>query len=173
MIPDATVGTILNNYDVDFIVVGANGFDESSFVHSAGHASIINLALYKKFVNKCNKPNIVLSTTREKYRSSKTEMKIERNAVSRNIESTESCVNFYRNQLAGREKIWFTRDPQAINQFCGENISIFNPREDIIPIKDLDFIISDKGWFPIKGGEMETINIPSKIRTFTDAQQSQ
>ena len=68
MIPDAAVGTIINNYDVDYIVVGANGFDESSFIHSAGHASVINLALHNKIVKRCNKPYIVLSTTKEKFK---------------------------------------------------------------------------------------------------------
>ncbi|MDY6879164.1 MAG: HD domain-containing protein [Thermodesulfobacteriota bacterium] len=171
MIPDAAVGTILNNYNVDYILVGANGFDKSSFIHSAGHASIINLALHNKIVKRCNKPYIVLSTTKEKFKPSADQKRVDCVTNSTGPELSDSGVNFYRSHLSGRERLWFIRDPQAINQFCGENISIFNPREDIIPIKDLDFVISDSGWFPIKGGNIEVDNISEKIRIFTDAQQ--
>ena len=172
MIPDATVGTILNNHHIDFIVVGANGFDENSFVHSAGHSSIINLALHKKFESKCKQPYIVLSTTREKFKSlNATKDKKTESHISKGSELSESCVQFFReSDLSGREKIWFTRDKQAINQFCGSNISIFNPREDVIPIKDLDFIISDNGWFSIKGGTNNSRNLSVKIKKFITAQ---
>ena len=172
MIPDAAVGTLLNSHNIDLIVIGANGFDFSTFVHSAGHASIINLALYKKLTTNCKKPYIVLTTTKEKFKSSDWKNKETKSNLTQIADISDSCVHFFKEtQLSGREKIWFTRDQQSINQFCGKHCSIFNPREDVIPIKDLDFIISDKDWFPIKGGVKNPRNISDKINTFITAQQ--
>jgi translation initiation factor 2B subunit (eIF-2B alpha/beta/delta family) len=171
VIPDATVGTILNKYDVEFVVVGANGFDELSFTHSAGHASVINLSLHKKIAHKCDKPNIVLATTKEKFKSCETQKRLGNNGSSKNRELTDTGINFFRDpDLSGREKIWFARDLQAINQFCGKHVSIFNPREDIIPIHDLDYIISDNGWYPIKSGSRRPKNTSARIKIFTDSQ---
>ena len=172
MIPDATVSTVLKNFKIDFIVLGANGFDTKSFIHSAGHASVVNLALYHKEVNKCSQPLIVLSTSKEKFVSSEYNTKKLSKNIKKSIEISDGCIQFYNdNKICGREKIWFTRDTQAINRMCHKSITIFNPREDVIPIKDLDYIISDNGWHPIKSGSRKPQNISDKIQEFINAQQ--
>lgn len=172
LIPDATIGNILKNNEVDLILVGANGFNRESFVHSSGHASIINLGLYHKHVNKCGNPLVVLATTNEKLSVDLTQKK--ENNTSKSIdEDSEDTLTFYKNEkVEGREKIWFARDSQVIKRLCDTNIALFNPREDEIPIKDLDYIVSDNGYYSIKGGAKNPRNIEGKIDSFIEAQQS-
>lgn len=172
MIPDAVIGNIFKNFEVDLVLVGANGFDSEYFVHSSGHASVINLGLYHKFANKCINPLIVLTTTKEKFLA-KTSKKQKNKAAKKTVDdSSDNKIIFYEDsKVDGREKLWFLRDAQVIKQLSENNIYLFNPREDRIPIKDLDYIITDNGCYTIKGGLKNPKNVQQKIETFINAQQ--
>ena len=79
IIPDAIAGTLLlmaGKYPVpDFVMVGANGFDDKSFRHSAGHTMISAITRFSNEHSKKVKPILVLSLFRNKYdkNSSKSE----------------------------------------------------------------------------------------------------
>ncbi len=43
LIPDIIAGNVMEDFQIDFIMMGANGFNEKYFKHSAGHYSILKL----------------------------------------------------------------------------------------------------------------------------------
>lgn len=172
MIPDATIGNIYKNFDIDLILVGANGFDREHFVHSSGHASIINLGLYHKISNDKSKPLIVLATTKEKFMTQNPEKQTKKSKNVTTDGSNELNVSFFEDtKVESREKVWFLRDIQVLKRLCNNSIALFNPREDQIPIRDLDFIITENGWYQIKGDSEKLEDTQQNIDNFITAQQ--
>ncbi len=119
IIPDATVGNIIKNIDIDLIVVGANGYDNESFVHSSGHSSIINLGLYHKIITKNKSPLIVLATTQEKYIVKKDEVGGKDESTSKTLKSNDGSITYYKDDhIEGREKVWFVYNSKLLHQKC-------------------------------------------------------
>jgi translation initiation factor 2B subunit (eIF-2B alpha/beta/delta family) len=162
IIPDAITGSLINphsfrkNYpSIDFVMVGANGFDNSKFLHSAGHSMVVSLTSYAKYVydndsaikkEKVNKPSLVLAVITDKYVQNAQEAKIKN--------QEESIVRdgwVFGGSISGepiRDSIFISQDPKVKAALHGEEESIFfyNPREDLIPIKCVDVVITEKAW---------------------------
>ncbi len=167
IIPDIIVDNIIGNEQDRklLFMVGANGFNQEFFMHSAGHHSIF------KIVKQFNKENIssqkiktilVVSNHKkdrnetiidERYKDDDTK---EANNKRENI---ESCWFWKRNNKeATRQHIWLPRDEVILSELFDKEIMFFNPREDKIPIDKLDFIISNVKYHPIIDENPEELN---------------
>ena len=131
-------------------MVWANGFDQNNLMHSTGHNTVF------KLVNSYNES----IKDKEKSTSIKTVLVVSSNKMDDNkiVESSSGDKNerdetridrdgsyFWKgeqNEIT-RENIWIPRDKSVLNDLYDKEIMFFNPREDIIPISDLDFIICD------------------------------
>lgn len=159
LISDAVAGTLISPQNknpnfpaIDFIMMGANGFNDKEFKHSAGHRII---AASKFAFSNCNDaPKLLLALLTSKF---------DNDAMH---ECTEpfipdtfniSLVDGWPFHLsyAGeptRNNIFMSQDPK-IRQSLEErrlSISIYNPREDIIPIDWVDVVISENAWIENK-----------------------
>ncbi len=147
IIPDILAGTIMDKINIDFIVLGANGVTKDYFTHSAGHLSIVNLALANRF-NKSSTDTttkIILVTSREKY-FCKDKLTTEPNHKDE-VHEIEGCLFSALEGLpANRTHIWLNRDSKLIEKLYEAKISFSNPREDKISIDKIDVVISDTGY---------------------------
>ena len=157
IVPDIIIGNIIEKVKKEncILMVGANGFNQEYFMHSAGHGSII------KIVNEINRENIdskikiILNVSNLKkdigYENRNYADFKAREKKSNNPEKIDGCW-FWRisDEDATRKHIWLPRDESILKELYEKNIMFFNPREDRIRINELDFIISNKGWHAIK-----------------------
>ena len=163
IIPDIIVGNIIENKDVDFFMVGANGFDDEHFLHSAGHGSIFKIVNEKNKEKTNSKIKSVLVVSNHKYRKNNEKSKMTNdvppkkdNNVSdypKKAESKqiESCLFWLGDgEEATRQHIWLPRDEIVLKDLFDKNIMFFNPREDKIELKELDFVISNVGFHSMK-----------------------
>ncbi|MCG6961896.1 MAG: hypothetical protein LJE95_01350 [Acidobacteria bacterium] len=159
LIPDIVTGNVIENQAVDLVLIGANGFDETCFKHSAGHGSIIKLARehkQRRWGDPAGKPRVVLVVSSDKWRSAS-----EAGAVAPAAADAATVLDvegypFWRDATgaATRDQVWFTRDNRLFGELKrkaedngGElDILLFNPREDVMPIQAVDCIISDAGF---------------------------
>jgi hypothetical protein len=164
IVPDIIVGNIFENVKNEncFLMVGANGFDEEYFMHSAGHGSII------KVVNEINRENddgkikIILVVSDNKkdmgIKHGNYDGSEDRKKNKSNPEKIDGCLFWRRsNGEATRKHIWLPRDERIINELKDKEIVFYNPREDKIKIDELDFIISNTGYHPIKDEKPDTL----------------
>ncbi len=137
----------MDKINIDFIVLGANGVTKDYFTHSAGHLSIVNLALANRF-NKSSTDTttkIILVTSREKY-FCKDKLTTEPNHKDE-VHEIEGCLFSALEGLpANRTHIWLNRDSKLIEKLYEAKISFSNPREDKISIDKIDVVISDTGY---------------------------
>jgi translation initiation factor 2B subunit (eIF-2B alpha/beta/delta family) len=196
LIPDILAGHVIEKLGIDLIIVGANGINDQCFQHSAGHSSIINLAReYRSRIEKSNHkhyPYIVLVCSGEKYLQDKAQSNNICNyeselKISDLFESSRSdpyIIDGYaylnHKSIITRESVWLLKDRDLLNLLCPDgskradkgkpliqNTFLYNPREDTIPIENIDFLICEKGYSEIN------LNNYSKIinRLFTKGQQ--
>jgi translation initiation factor 2B subunit (eIF-2B alpha/beta/delta family) len=151
IIPDIISGTIIENIPIDFIVLGANGITRDFFTHSAGHASIVNLALAHRANNKLSKEEskIILVSTAEKFFCD-SNLAQEKSLHDSTLEIEGCLFSVLTGFPANRTHIWMSRDTKLLEKLYKEKISFMNPREDQIPINKIDFIISDTGYEAIQ-----------------------
>lgn len=153
IIADAIAGTLVApaNTDpdfpcIDFIMVGANGFNDVEFKHSAGHRTIAAL----KFAFAPEKsPKLVLSLLTDKY-------DVNHHYVDCETPSRKDNVNvamvdgwpvhlpFAREPI--RKNIYVSQDQKIKETLATQapKISFYNPREDNVPIDWVDVVISEK-----------------------------
>ena len=188
LIPDAVATTLVAPFDegndkslnIDFIIVGANGFDDSKFRHSGGHAMVVaacSLAKHKAkeshSLNSCQPPTpkLVLSLMTDKY-SAKELTLSGSGTISGAEESRLPGIGEKRKIIehnGWRFQDAFLNEPVRVKTFFPQNtlfqeqidtvidadheneppICFYNPREDIIPIKEVDVIITEKAWITI------------------------
>lgn len=157
IIADAIVGSLIspetigeNTPNVDFVMVGANGFNEKQFKHSAGHATIA--AITKVIPQKGNPPDLILSIITDKFDEKEDEsahtsgkVKLENDRITI-IDGWRFRSPFLNEPV--RNNIFISQDPKLRDTLENEapNILLYNPREDIIPINWVDVIISEKAW---------------------------
>jgi hypothetical protein len=178
LIPDAIAGSLIasnrafNGYprridglDIHYVLVGANGYDDSVFRHSAGHAGIVFLAKHvqqeiirekesKGMVNKgeiANElPQVILITLSDKKELQKTERKPEEGAdkTKKSIPAAKKMKTIEKNSegwlyITGftgepfRSDVFMSQDPKSRDrdELKRHNIAFYNPREDPIRIE--------------------------------------
>jgi translation initiation factor 2B subunit (eIF-2B alpha/beta/delta family) len=157
LIPDVVAGHIIEHVPIDLVVLGADGVTPDYFMHSAGHASIVNLA--REFrerapaVNR-NAMKILLVTSHQKW-ADEVEPEAQRLGLTSDIGESDGCY-FWRGlnyelrsgsvHEHSREHPWITRDAVLQRKLRQQSIAFFNPKRDRIPIHHVDFIITDRGW---------------------------
>ncbi|UWG96429.1 HD domain-containing protein [Dehalobacter sp. DCM] len=181
LIPDIIAGNVMEHYEIDFIMMGANGFTKDQFKHSAGHHSIIKL---KEHVNNKVSPEVVLVVTSDKFEKSgcshqenddpkqikdesHPDMRIygDHPDTFRDRQPAEtSGYRFLRPEnISTRDHIWF----QTFDEMRKVNDSLlfYNPREDSIGIGSVDYVISDLGCYCSEEKTVQTRF--ESINTFT------
>lgn len=161
LIPDIIAGNIIETIPIDFVLVGADGITSDYFIHSAGHGSLVNLVReHRKRRNGTDRvqSKIVLVTSREKWSPA---LKGQRDGGSQPQDvkrEIEGCW-FWRGlkNVNTREHVWISRDAALLDTLYDEGIMFFNPREDMIPIEHIDYIITDKTWKPITRKNANTV----------------
>ena len=150
IIPDIIAGTIFTRIKIDFVLVGANGITDTHFLHSAGHLGIITLA---RSIPK--KPCVILVTTWDKYKGN---TGLHDGSSDPDRYKLEGCLfRTIRECGCNRHHIWLTRDDAIFRRVSEGGICLSNPREDCIPISDVDYIITELGGLEVKGKKSEEI----------------
>ena len=159
IIPDIIAGSILRCFDIDFLVVGANGITRKVFRHSGGHLGLIKLvkSLNETKQEEEKKTKIILVTTSEKIEINTTnEEEVE--SANDNDHKTKDVEGFQMYKLPiecgrNRDHLWLMNDMELMKRLSDTSILFANPREDKIEINDIDYIIIDnqynneKRWF--------------------------
>jgi len=173
LIPDIIAGNVIQEHSINLIMMGANGFNEKEFMHSAGHLSIIKLV--NKSTEEGNKapvipPSIVLVVTSDKFSAIKDDETSDKNR-NKGSDKPEEKIGGFRfwkppHKIPTRDNIWFLNDGEI--KSVKDKLLFYNIREDKIPILNVDYIISDIGNFKKSEGnpqnvenigeEMENIN---------------
>jgi translation initiation factor 2B subunit (eIF-2B alpha/beta/delta family) len=169
IVPDAIAAPLINPHyqdnkfpKIDFVMVGANGYDNEKFRHSAGHALVASITRYarieeskegansKKFKNT---PAFILAIITDKFK----------NNSPKNVKTNKEQKNEHNNtpiitdgwKFQGsfgsepvRTHVFVSQDQELRNtlQVEGNDIRFYNPREDRIPIKLVDIVITEKAW---------------------------
>jgi hypothetical protein len=139
---------------VDYIIIGANGFDDSSFVHSSGHtmvAGLKNLAaeLAVKRPGGRPAPRLVLATLTDKFSA----VSPAENAAAYPKTPDSIRDGWLFKGSFGNERVrmqpFFAQDKRLHDTLwaCRPPISFYNPREDHISIQSIDVAITEEGWF--------------------------
>ena len=160
LIPDAIAGTLLLPLEdtcsfPDFVMVGANGFDDKLFRHSAGHTMISAITRLSNERAKTITPIFILSLFRDKY---------DKNSSGNPNQGSSSSTNnnwWFKGSFTKesvRNNVFISQDSDvrnlihSINQEASENdekpkIVFYNPREDNIPFSLADVVITEKAFF--------------------------
>lgn len=177
VIPDAVAPSLINGSIgdknipvIDFVLVGANGFNNEHFKHSAGHSMVVNAAHCPKLKNKPpgtftspskEKPTVILSVTTDKYEENQDPQKIRfKECPDRPMQEQkkppEKIVTGgwqFRGPFGGeysepRYHSFFCQDPalQDLLKKEAPNVLFYNPREDSVPIKSVDVVITEKAF---------------------------
>ncbi len=171
IIPDAIASTLIAPYEyneeefprIHFVMVGANGYDEEKFLHSAGHAMIAAVTSFAKSPS-CDKslkfnnlPCLILALITDKFKKKKESPQSEKKSTDLNKQAKkdDSLIitdgwNF-QGSFAGepvRTHVFISQDQSLKNNLNSEapNVRFYNPREDKIPIKLVDVVITEKAW---------------------------
>lgn len=144
---------------INLVMVGANGFTKDSFKHSAGHSSIVNIV--REHQSRKDKQNdryskIVLVVSSEKWlpdNNDKNSNDTKKDTSPSDKREEKHDIEGYwfwqgegkewNEKISKREHIWILRDNNIRNKLYQNDIMFYNPREDTIPIKYVDYIISD------------------------------
>jgi len=174
ILPDIVVGNVIKNQEIHYFLVGANGLTKDVFKHSAGHESIVNIINYQRDRDECNRilTKIVLVASSEKYEkycnyggNIKIQNKDEKYLVD--------GYTFWKSSGSEsvRSHIWIGRDKAIYDEIHdSEYIMFYNPREDNVSIRDLDWIISDLQIHPI--GSNDPKELETNIKNFEAAMES-
>lgn len=181
IIPDITIWNLFRTIPIDFVLVGANGFNDEAFIHSAGHGSVITLA--RECRNRQGEerdgfgPRVVLVVSSEKWRSGHEATGISGASVSgredEDAGGRKALIDGYYfwkgpdpDRVPTRENIWMLRDKKVAKELKEKKVMFYNPREDAVRIEDVDYIISDIGHLEIRPqGNPEAItNFMAAIR---------
>lgn len=163
VIPDAVAPSLIASNisddkfpQIDFVLVGANGFDERTFRHSAGHLMAVAASNFAKVIRGNNKsdtlgrsPVLILSVMSDKYAKKETSQSSSKVSEAGGI--IEKGGWLFRSPFAGeaiRDNAFFTQDKnlqESLKEHEGK-ILFYNPREDTIPIEHVDVVISEYAY---------------------------
>lgn len=166
VIPDAIAGSLVSRFDrnndlprIDYVFIGANGFENKYFQHSAGHSMIISLAQFAKYFNSCDtsenkisgvkKPIVILSLMDNKYGELRKRRKDNYNKRTDKVVVNDGWkfLRNFDNEVA-RYHSFFTQDQEvkrALGSF-GRKVLIYNPREDQISFDHVDVVLTENGF---------------------------
>ncbi|MFX1238581.1 MAG: hypothetical protein ACFE8P_12780 [Promethearchaeota archaeon] len=151
LVPDSTVDNVVESQSIKLIMIGANGFTENYFKHSAGHAPSIKIARFRKELGNKEWPKSVLIVSSLKFLDSEKVDEYDDNAMENKTGITKELKGcyFWQGDLDTpvREHIWFLKDKKRIKELYDNKIYLYNPREDNVRLTLLDYIISDVGYF--------------------------
>jgi hypothetical protein len=185
VIPDAVASSLIAPYDykdgfpkIHFVMVGANGYDNDKFLHSAGHAMVAAITSfarnYHNWNEKCEPaeaelPALILSIITDKYKSNNTEKNepdepvadtwktlAQKGFTTNNDKKTIETDGWkFRAAFAGepvRTHVFISQDQELRNSLKNEASTtlFYNPREDRIPISCVDVVITEKAWLEKK-----------------------
>jgi hypothetical protein len=171
LIPDIVLSSVTAHHHIDYLLVGANGFADDAFHHSAGHGSVIHLlrGMARDGLIEPN-PRIVLVVSSDKYWPQGRGGPDQAARVAMDACREVDGYAFWTgaNELT-RDTVWLNRDPRVRADLHTEraHIQLFNPREDAIPIALVDSVICDCGVFPVCAGE--PAKTADNIRSFLAA----
>ena len=163
MIPDAVAPSLIASNisddkfpQIDFVLVGANGFDDRMFRHSAGHLMAVAASHFAKVIRGNNKsdtlgrsPVLILSVMSDKYAKQETSQSSSK--ISKAGRIIEKGGWLFSSPFAGeaiRDNAFFTQDKnlqESLKEHEGK-ILFYNPREDTIPIEHVDVVISEYAY---------------------------
>lgn len=184
IIPDAAAASIIsmsrvNNEkfpDINFIIIGTNGFNEEKFMHSSGHSMIIAASKPEsttELEHKQKTPKIVLSLMTDKFKESKPSAEEESDNRNENTKkkSTENGGWYFRNGFYNeqvRDHSFFTQDSELQKQLYRykDVINFYNPREDGVEIKFVDVVVSEK-CFLVQSYEKKMDGVKKKLQMLT------
>lgn len=178
IIPDAVASSlVIPSFDsaafpkIQFVMVGANGYDREKFLHSAGHAMVAAIATFAKTLSPSNEssgreiqlPTLILSIITDKYKSKNKEetSREESNQTPNDGKNPEKkstlCKTImtdgwkFRTAFADepvRTQVFISQDQELRNSLKNEapTALFYNPREDRIPISWVDVVITEKAW---------------------------
>jgi hypothetical protein len=153
-------------------MVGANGYDEKKFLHSAGHAMVAAVTSFAKSPS-CDKsvkfkdlPCLILALITDKFKKRKEPSKSETETedLTKPAKKDDSLIITdgwkFQGSFSGepvRTHVFISQDQELRKNLNSEapTVRFYNPREDKIPIKLVDVVITEKAWLD---KEIETIN---------------
>jgi hypothetical protein len=142
LVPDIVVNNVIKSNHIDLVLVGANGYDDASFKHSAGHSTVISSV--KSLITATKLPAVVLVVSSEKFVE-----KFEDDPMDDARSVTIDGYRFWPGSIGSlRRNIWVVRDKSRTSDL-NDAIYYLNPKEDVIPISDIDFVVSDTGYYEI------------------------
>ena len=177
VVPDAVASTLMMPDDlnegvprIDFVMVGANGFDHQRFRHSAGHLMVVASANFAKQATYAlgsggrETPTLILAVSTDKFdaESCIDDSASGKSEESANGESKPIVTDGWKfRQPFGREPVrshvFVSQDPNYRTTLgeAGSSILFYNPREDSVPIDFVDIVITEKAWLARTNHEKE------------------
>lgn len=169
VIPDAIAATLMvpavdsgGNHQVHYVLIGANGFDNGRFVHSAGHGMIVALAamipressaLGDDSVTDAS-PRVILVTSSDKLLHSSTgpgtgQARSEKIVWNDGYAFAEGfCGEKTRSSVFVSQDLAIKRVLADINGSSeNRHIAFYNPREEYIPFEFVDYVITELGCY--------------------------
>jgi len=178
IIPDAVASSlVIPSFDsaafpkIQFVMVGANGYDREKFLHSAGHAMVAAIATFAKKEQSPNEvsdweiklPALILSIITDKYKSENKEEQSKGNPSQSDNDGkypenkSTQCKTImtdgwkFRAAFADepvRTQVFISQDQELRNSLKNEapTALFYNPREDRIPFSWVDVVITEKAW---------------------------
>lgn len=178
IIPDIVIGAALQRHHMDLLMVGANGFSDDAFHHSAGHGSVILMlrGFEREGIVK-SVPKIVLVVSSDKYMAqagSADDDNARPLAGDGSVRDVDGYAFWGGAGERTRDNVWINRDPRVHTDLrkAREHIHFYNPREEAIPIALVDYVICDVGIFPVRAHDTATTqkNIESFLSAVREVQ---
>lgn len=164
VVPDADAGTLIGPFQqcegaprVDLVMVGANGFDESTLTHSAGHTALVAQAKFAQRQGQerdgsdgLPRPAVVLAVTTDKYSSEGQPPSTGRRRPPETGFVEQDGWRFRRS--FGAEAVAFNvfvSQDQALRDRLREEgwpFAFYNPRQDRYAISCVDVVVTEKAW---------------------------
>lgn len=155
IIPDVVAPTLIagglpssvGGVSIDIVMLGANGFNNTHFHHSAGHFMVVSAAWVKQ-IKKINKPTVVLATVTDKYTPGSA---VEAQSGPSNNDHIDKSGWKFKGPF-GKESVrdlsFFVQDEKVKKELRRwPAISFYNPREDEIPLHDVDVVITERSFY--------------------------
>ncbi|HLA79103.1 MAG TPA: hypothetical protein VJU18_16115 [Vicinamibacteria bacterium] len=146
IIPDAIACTLMvapsPRPQVDFLMVGANGFDDHRFFHAAGHTMVVAGADFAKRQTGAARPAVVLVVTTDKHGP------LQPAAEPRPQTLVRDGWRF-RGSFADepvRDQMFICQDPRLHMTLAEAGVLLYNPREDQVPIDLVDVVITERRY---------------------------
>lgn len=180
VIPDAAASSLIVPYEpnldlgypkIHFVMVGANGYDNNKFLHSAGHTMVAAITSFAKtlendkddrFKQKSGGlPALILSIITDKYKKGEYNTEGDddednkKNGKNKDSKSEKPVIETdgwkFRGKFVDepiRTHVFISQDQELRQSLRNEapTALFYNPREDKIPIDWVDVVITEKSW---------------------------